>query len=310
MKTAYITHPDCLKHVMTDGHPERPQRLLAIQDQLISQQLWDFLEHFESPSVEQQALLRVHSQQHIDYIFRHAPKMGQPLFHVDPDTFMNEHTLTAVLKAAGAGTLAVDLIMEKQVDNAFCAIRPPGHHAERGKAMGFCFFNNIAVATSYALEKYNLERVAIVDFDVHHGNGTEDIFENDPRVLVCSSYEHPLYPYTGRPTIPGHLINSPLKRGSAGAEFRMAVEKEWLPELEAFKPQFIFISAGFDAHWEDDMAQLQLNDTDYAWVTRKITQVASQYAKNHIVSMLEGGYALNALGRSVEQHIRVLMGLD
>ena len=310
MKTAYITHPDCLKHVMTDGHPERPQRILAIQDQLISQQLWDFLEYFESPIAELQALLRVHSQQHIDYIFQHAPKTGQPLFHVDPDTFINEHTLTAALRAVGAGTMGVDLIMKKQVDNAFCAVRPPGHHAERSKAMGFCFFNNIAVAASYALDKYNLERVAIVDFDVHHGNGTEDFFENDPRVLVCSSYEHPLYPYTGRSTIPGHLINSRLKSRSAGTEFRMAVKKEWLPELEAFKPQFIFISAGFDAHWEDDMAQLQLNDTDYAWVTRKITQVASHYAENRIVSMLEGGYALNALGRSAEQHIRVLMGLD
>ena len=310
MKTAYITHPDCLKHEMSKGHPEGPQRLLAIQDQLTSQLLWDFLQHFESPSVERQALLRVHSQQHIDNIFQNAPKTGQPLFHVDPDTFMNEHTLTAALRAAGAGILAVDLVMNKQVDNAFCAIRPPGHHAESNKAMGFCFFNNIAVAASCALEKYNLERVAIVDFDVHFGNGTENIFKNDPRIMICSSYEHPLYPFADRPTIPGHLINSPLKSGSAGPEFRMAVQKEWLPELEAFKPQFIFISAGFDAHWEDDMAQLQLNETDYAWVTRKMTQIANKYAKNRIVSMLEGGYALNALGRSVEQHIRVLMGLD
>ena len=310
MKTAYITHPDCLKHEMSKGHPEGPQRLLAIQDQLTSQLLWDFLQHFESPSVERQALLRVHSQQHIDNIFQNAPKTGQPLFHVDPDTFMNEHTLTAALRAAGAGILAVDLVMNKQVDNAFCAIRPPGHHAESNKAMGFCFFNNIAVAASCALEKYNLERVAIVDFDVHFGNGTENIFKNDPRIMICSSYEHPLYPFADRPTIPGHLINSPLKSGSAGPEFRMAVQKEWLPELEAFKPQFIFISAGFDAHWEDDMAQLQLNETDYAWVTRKMTQIANKYAKNRIVSMLEGGYVLNALGRSVEQHIRVLMGLD
>ena len=310
MKTAYITHPDCLKHEMTEGHPEEPQRLFAIQDQLQSQQLWDFLQHFESPIVERQALLRAHSQQHIDSIFKNAPKIGQPLYPIDSDTFMNEHTLTAALRAAGAGTMAVDLVMNKQIDNAFCAIRPPGHHAESNKAMGFCFFNNIAVAASCALEKYNLERVAIVDFDVHFGNGTENIFKNDPRIMICSSYEHPLYPFADRPTIPGHLINSPLKSGSAGPEFRMAVQKEWLPELEAFKPQFIFISAGFDAHWEDDMAQLQLNETDYAWVTRKMTQIANKYAKNRIVSMLEGGYALNALGRSVEQHIRVLMGLD
>lgn len=310
MKTAYITHPDCLKHEMTKGHPEVPQRLLAIQDQLQSRQLWNFLEHFEPTDVKREALLRVHSRQHVDAIFQNSPQAGRPLFHIDPDTFMNEFTLSAALKAAGAGIMAVDLIMEKKIDNAFCAVRPPGHHAEHDKAMGFCFFNNIAVAAAYTLEKYNLERVAIIDFDVHHGNGTEEIFENDPRVLICSSYEHPLYPYTGRPSIPGHLINSPLKPGSTGPEFRMAVQKEWLPGLEAFKPQFIFISAGFDAHWEDDMAQLQFDETDYVWITQKIIQIAKKYSENHVISMLEGGYALNALGRSAEQHIRVLMGLD
>ena len=310
MKTAYITHPDCLKHEMTEGHPEDPQRLLAIQDQLQSQQLWDFLKHFEAPSADLQALLRVHSQQHIDNIFQYAPKPGQPLFQLDPDTLMNTHTLSAALRAAGAGVMAVDLVMEKQIDNAFCAVRPPGHHAENNKAMGFCFFNNIAVAASCALEKYNLERIAIIDFDVHFGNGTENIFKNDPRVMICSTFEHPLYPFINHSSIPGHFINSPLKSVSDGSEFRMAVQKEWLPELEAFKPQLIFISAGFDAHWEDDISQLQLNETDYAWVTQKLTDIANKYAENRIISMLEGGYALSALGRSVEQHIRVLMGLD
>jgi acetoin utilization deacetylase AcuC-like enzyme len=310
MKTAYITHPDCLKHEMTKGHPEEPARLTAIQDQLQSQQLWDFLEHYEPQDVSRKALLRVHTQQHIDNLFKNAPQVGQPLFHADPDTFMNEHTLNAALKAAGAGTMAVDLIMDKKIDNAFCAVRPPGHHAEHNQPMGFCFFNNIAVAAAHALEKYKLERIAIIDFDVHHGNGTEDIFENDPRVMVCSSYEHPLYPYSGRPTVPGHLINCPLKPGSAGPEFRMAVQKEWLPELETFQPQFIFISAGFDAHWQDDMAQLQLNEPDYRWVTQKMAQIAQTHAEGRIVSMLEGGYILDALARSAEQHIRILMGLD
>jgi len=310
MKTAYITHPDCLKHEMIPGHPEEPARLQAIQDQLQSQQLWDFLEHFEPTDASQESLLRVHTQQQIDHLFENAPQAGQPLFHVDPDTYMNEHTLNAALKAAGAGVMAVDLIMEKKIDNAFCAVRPPGHHAEHDSGMGFCFFNNIAVAAAHALEKYNLERVAIIDFDVHFGNGTEDIFENDPRLIICSSYEHALYPYDGRPTVPGHLINSPLKPGSAGPEFRMAVQKDWLPELEAFKPQFIFISAGFDAHWQDDMAQLQLNESDYQWVTRKMVEIAEKYSEGRIVSMLEGGYVLDALGRSAEQHIRVLMGLD
>jgi acetoin utilization deacetylase AcuC-like enzyme len=295
---------------MTKGHPEEPARLTAIQDQLQSQQLWDFLEHYEPQDVSRKALLRVHTQQHIDNLFKNAPQVGQPLFHADPDTFMNEHTLNAALKAAGAGTMAVDLIMDKKIDNAFCAVRPPGHHAEHNQPMGFCFFNNIAVAAAHALEKYKLERIAIIDFDVHHGNGTEDIFENDPRVMVCSSYEHPLYPYSGRPTVPGHLINCPLKPGSAGPEFRMAVQKEWLPELETFQPQFIFISAGFDAHWQDDMAQLQLNEPDYRWVTQKMAQIAQTHAEGRIVSMLEGGYILDALARSAEQHIRILMGLD
>lgn len=310
MRTAYITHPDCLKHEMTQGHPEEPARLLAIQEQLQSQQLWDFLEHFEPTDASQEALLRVHTQQHIDNLFNNAPQAGQPLFHVDPDTFMNAHSLNAALKAAGAGTMAVDLIMEKKIDNAFCAVRPPGHHAERDKGMGFCLFNNIALAAAHALEEHNLERVAIVDFDVHHGNGTEDIFGDDPRVLVCSTYEHPLYPYSSRPSIPGHLVNCPLKSGSAGPEFRMAVQKEWLPELEAFKPQFIFISAGFDAHWQDDIAQLQFNESDYGWVTRKMRKIADNYSEGRIVSMLEGGYVLDALGRCAEQHIRALMGLD
>lgn len=310
MKTAYITHPDCLKHEMTKGHPEEPARIIAIQEQLQSRQLWDFLEHFEAPTVDRQALLRVHTKRHIDHLFKNSPLSGQPLFRTDPDTFMNEHSLDAALKAAGAGVMAVDLVMEKKVDNAFCAVRPPGHHAERDQAMGFCFFNNIAVAAAHALEKYHLERVAIIDFDVHHGNGSEDIFENDERVMVCSSYEHPLYPHSGRPTVPGHLINCPLNSGSAGPEFRMAVQKEWLPALEAFQPQFIFISAGFDAHWQDDMAQLQLNESDYRWVTQKIAQIAHRYADDRIVSMLEGGYVVDALARSAEQHIRVLMGLD
>lgn len=310
MKTAYISHPDCLKHKMIEGHPEEARRLLVIKDQLQKQQLWDFLEHYEAPRAEQQSLLRVHSQRHINHLFNHSPSKGEALYHVDPDTFMNEYSLDAALRAAGAGLMAVDLVVKNDVDNAFCAVRPPGHHAEHGKAMGFCLFNNIAVAAAYALEHYKFERVAIIDFDVHHGNGTEDIFENDARVMICSSYEHPLYPFSGRPTIPKHIINSPLKSGSTGAEFRKAIEKEWLPELNAFQPQIIFISAGFDAHWADDIAQLQLTDADYAWVTKELVHVAKKYAEGRIVSMLEGGYALSVLGRSVEQHIRTLMELD
>ena len=309
MNTGYITHPDCLKHEMFEGHPEEPGRLLAIQNQLQSKQLWDFLEHFEPTEVKRDSLLSVHSKQHVDRIFENAPKAGEARFHVDPDTFMNEHSLAAALQAAGAGTMSVDLIMQNKVDNAFCAVRPPGHHAEKNDAMGFCLFNNIAVAAAYALEKYNLQRVAIIDFDVHFGNGTEDIFKDDKRVMICSSYEHPLYPYSGLPTVPGHMINCPLDAGAGGKEFREAVEQHWLPELEAFKPEFIFISAGFDAHWEDDMAQLQLHEEDYAWVTAKLMDVANKHADNRLVSMLEGGYVLPALARATEAHIRTLMAL-
>ena len=248
-------------------------------------------------------------QRHIAHLFKNPPQPRQPLFHTDPDTFMNEHSLDAALKAAGAGVMEL-ISLWKKLDNAFCAVRPSGHHAERDQAMGFCFFNNISIAAAHALEKYHLERVAIIDFDVHHGNGSEDIFENNERIMVCSSNEHTLYPYSGRPTVLRHLINCPLSPGSAGPEFRMVVQKECLPALEAFQPQFIFISAGFDAHWQDGMAQLQLNESDYRWVTQKIAEIAHKHAGGRIVSMLEGGYFLDSLGRSAEQHIRVLMGLD
>ena len=310
MRTAYITHADLIKHDMGEGHPERANRLNAIQDQLKLKQLWDLLEHIEAPDVEQAALLQVHSQQHIDYIVNNAPRSGPTLFQTDSDTFMNEHSLSAALKAAGASTTAVDLIMNKQIDNAFCAVRPPGHHAERSSSMGFCFFNNIAVAAAHALDKYKLDRVAIVDFDAHQGNGTQNIFEADDRVLFCSSYEHPLFPFSNSPSIPNKLINTPLKSGSTGADFRAQVQQHWLPALHAFKPQFIFISAGFDAHWEDDIATLCFQDQDFAWITQEMMAIARRYSHNRIMSVLEGGYALKALGRSAEQHIRTLMELN
>lgn len=310
MTTAYITHPDCLKHDMFYGHPECAQRLVAIEDYLKVKQRWDFLQHVEAKVASEQQLLLAHSQQHLDAIYGCSPEPGQAAQPIDPDTYMNEHTLSAALKSAGSGVQAVDLIMQGKVDNAFCAVRPPGHHAERDKAMGFCFFNNIAITAAYVMEHYDIERVAIIDFDVHHGNGTENIFRNNSQVLICSSYEHPMYPYSGCHTEAGHIINSRLESGANGTDFRRAVENEWLPELEKFEPQFILISAGFDAHEEDEIAQLKFTDADYLWVTQQIRDVANKHAQGRIVSMLEGGYSLDALARSTERHISVLMGLD
>ena len=307
MRTAYITHPVCLQHEMIEGHPECPERIGAIQDRLISAGLFDFLRHYDATKASRKQLTRVHHKGHIDKILSSSPKEG--LFHLDPDTYMNPHTADAALYSAGAVVMATDLVVKGEMDSAFCCVRPPGHHAERGEAMGFCFFNNVAVGAAHALEKHHLKRVAVVDFDVHHGNGTEDIFEGDRRVMVCSSYQHPLFPYSGRPTVEGHLINVELKAGATGKEFRAAIEQQWLQQLHAFQPQMVFVSAGFDAHREDDMAGLSLMETDYTWVTQRIMEVAAEHAENRIVSVLEGGYALQALGRSAAAHVRALMKL-
>jgi acetoin utilization deacetylase AcuC-like enzyme len=307
LHTAFITHADCLKHEMMPEHPECPERLRAIEDQLLAVGLFDFLRYMEAPKATVDQLARVHDREYIKGIFNLSPMQG--LVQIDGDTAMNSGTLNAALRAAGAAVLAADQVMDGQVDNAFCAIRPPGHHAERRQAMGFCFFNNAAVGAAHALEVHGLDRVAIVDFDVHHGNGTEEIFNYDTRVMVCSCYQHPFYPYTGMETVDGHFINVPLTAGSIGGDFRQAVETQWMPQLVRFRPQMIFVSAGFDAHYEDDMAELNLGESDYAWITHRIMEIAERFAEKRIVSVLEGGYALHALGRSVTSHIRVLMQL-
>lgn len=306
MRTAFISHADCLKHEMIDGHPECPERLHAIQDQLVRSGIFDYLRHYEAPLASIEQLAHAHDMLYVDEILARSPREG--LAHIDPDTYMNPHTANAARRAAGAVILGTDLVMGHEVENAFCCVRPPGHHAERRQAMGFCFFNNIAVGAYHALNEYGLERVAVVDFDVHHGNGTEDIFDDDPRVMVCSAYQHPFYPFSGRDTVPGHLINVPKGRGLLSREFREAIEKHWLPPLDAFQPRMIFISAGFDGHHEDDMAQWNLIESDYAWITREVMKLAERHADNRIVSTLEGGYALSALGRSVTAHLKALMG--
>nr|VFK14420.1 MAG: Acetoin utilization deacetylase AcuC [Candidatus Kentron sp. LPFa] len=307
MRTAYISHTDCLRHEMIEGHPECPERIGAIEDRLLATGIFDFLQHYNAPSATTWQLRRVHKKEHVRKILSGSPKEG--LSHIDPDTYMNPHTTHAARHAAGAAVLATNLVIHGKVDNAFCCVRPPGHHAERNAAMGFCFFNNVAVGAAHALTRHRLERVAILDFDVHHGNGTEDIFEDNKRVMVCSAYQHPFYPYSGRPTVEGRLINVEIPAGASGKEFRQALAERWFPQLHAFQPQMIFISAGFDAHAEDDMAELHLSEPDYVWITQEIMALAEKYAENRIVSVLEGGYNLHALGRSVAAHIKTLMRL-
>lgn len=307
MKTAYLTHPSSLKHNMGAGHPECPARIQAIEDQLIASGLMPFLDRQEAPAASKEQLQRVHSIDYIETIFRASPSNG--LVYLDADTAMNPYSLAAALHAAGATVKAVDLVMSGQNENAFCNIRPPGHHAGHNSAAGFCIFNNVAVAAAHALENYGLSRVAIADFDVHHGNGTDEIFNDDSRVMLCSTFRHPYYPYEGVDSGNEHIINVPLAAGATGAQFRTAVTEKWLPALERFKPQLLLISAGFDAHQEDDMGGLTLREADYAWITEILKSTAIHYTRGRIVSTLEGGYALHALGRSVLAHIKVLGGL-
>jgi acetoin utilization deacetylase AcuC-like enzyme len=302
--TAFITHRDCHLHEMGSFHPECPARLSAISDHMIAQGLDPYFVYHDAPLATFEQLLRVHSVAHLERLKRSSPELG--LFHLDPDTVMNPYTWQAALRSAGAGVLAVDLVMAGEVQNAFCAIRPPGHHCERANAMGFCFFNNIAVAAAHALNAHKLSRVAIIDFDVHHGNGTEDCFKGNEQVLMASIFQHPFYPYSGAENQANNMLNVPLAGGAGGDEFRVAVNDVWLPRLREFKPEMIFISAGFDAHYEDDMGNMRLFEKDYTWVTEQLKQIADESCGGRIVSMLEGGYSLSALARSVAAHIRVL----
>jgi len=307
MPTALVHHRDCTLHDMGAHHPECPARLTVIEDHLLATGILGHLVDVDAPAATREQLLRVHDPDYVDAIEASVPKRG--LIHLDPDTAMNPHSHHAALRAAGAVIKATDMVMSGEVENAFCNVRPPGHHAERARAMGFCFFNNVAVGAAHALERHGLERVAIVDFDVHHGNGTEDIFRDDPRVMMVSTFQHPFYPYGGGEGRSERMVNIPLAAYSGGGQFREAVEKHWLPALGRFKPEMIFVSAGFDAHRDDDMASLSLVESDYAWVTGRIKEIAEQHGKGRMVSTLEGGYELTALARSVAEHIRVLSGL-
>ncbi|MGE4329155.1 histone deacetylase family protein [Diaphorobacter sp.] len=315
-KTGFFTHRDCSMHEMGPGHPECPARLDAIHDRLLVSGVADLLDHREAPPAPLADLELAHDRMHIaalrglsDWLIEEELAGGPPLVQVDTDTSMNRHTWKAALRSAGAALAATDAVIAGELENAFCSVRPPGHHATRTKAMGFCFFNNVAVAAKYALQRHNLKRVAVVDFDVHHGNGTEDILAGDERALMVSIFQHPFYPYSGDQNPAPNMLNVPVPAYTKGMDVRDIVEMMWIPRLEAFKPEMIFISAGFDAHRDDDMGQLSLNEQDYTWITMRIKDVARRFSGGRIVSCLEGGYVMGPLARSVEAHVRVLADL-
>ncbi len=302
---AFIAHPACRLHQMVPGHAEQPARVTVIPEELRARGLYDLLDHYEAPRVTEEQLARAHPAEYIEHIRSRAPTAGLEI--LDPDTAMCPETVEAALRAAGANVLAVDLVMSGRARRAFCNVRPPGHHAERSRAMGFCLFNNVAVGVAHALERHGLERVAILDFDVHLGNGTEDIFRDDQRVLLCSLFQYPLYPDMNPASVPGRIVNCPLPEGSGSPEFRAAVTEHWLPALESFAPQMVFVSAGFDAHAADPLAQMRLATDDYTWITHAACTVANRHSSGRIVSTLEGGYDLKALASSGAAHIERLM---
>ena len=298
---------------MGSGHPECPDRLSAIQDRLLISGVGDALDRREAPPAAIADLELAHGRMYVaalrgltDSLREEIAAGGPSHAQIDPDTSLNIHTWDAALSAAGAALAATDAVMAGELENAFCSVRPPGHHACRDKAMGFCFLNNVAIAARYALERHGLKRVAIVDFDVHHGNGTENIIARDQRILMVSFFQHPFYPEGGSRSPASNLVNVPVPAYTKGPQVRELIETFWLPRLEAYQPEMVFISAGFDAHRSDEMGQMGLVEEDYAWITQRIKTVAQRYAKGRIVSCLEGGYNLEALALSVEAHIRVL----
>ena len=302
MVTAVISHDDCYDHVTPPGHPEQVARLDAVAVGLEGLDV----QRIVAPMAADDDLLRAHPKAHVDAVKVAAPEDGWR--SLDADTHMSVGSLAAAYRAAGAAVRAVDLVMSGEVGNAFCATRPPGHHAERETAMGFCFFGNVAIAAKHALDHHGLKRVAILDFDVHHGNGTQDLVEEDARILFCSSHQSPLYPGTGaaHETGVGNVLNVPLPDGTGSKRFRDAWEREILPRVDAFKPEMVIISAGFDAHKADPLAGMMLETADFAWVTEQICDLADRHCEGRVVSALEGGYDLAALGESVAAHVAVL----
>ena len=306
MNFGVISHHKCSRHTMGEYHPESPARLDAIQDQFIRSGMEYIIRQIDATPIDRSLLSLAHDEGYIDYIYSNAPTEG--VFRIDDDTSMNGNTLEAALLSAGAAKDAVDLVMKGELASAFCVTRPPGHHAERDKGMGFCIFNNIAIASEYVKKHYGLKRVAILDFDVHHGNGTENIVKDKKGTLFCSSYQYPFYPFEMTESDKPPIINTPLPATTKGMDFREAISDKWLPQLEKFKPEFIFVSAGFDAHIEDEMSQVSLTEADYHWISEQVKTLADKYAKGRVVSVLEGGYALSALGRCAVAHVKGLIG--
>jgi acetoin utilization deacetylase AcuC-like enzyme len=303
--TALITHAVCLEHEMGPHHPESPARLRAVLGALDAAGLVKQMEQVEAPAASKEQIARAHLADYVEAIFEAAPTHDYA--YLDQDTSMNVYSLQAAQRAAGAVVEGVDRVMNGRNRNAFCAVRPCGHHATFDHAMGFCIFNNVAVGARHALEIHGLSRVAILDFDVHHGNGTEDIFHDDPRVMLCSSFQHPYYPGTGADTGNAHIIPTPLPARTGSAAFRRAIANSWFPALDEFKPELVIVSAGFDAHKDDPLAYLELVEDDYEWITGEILSMADRHAEGRIVSALEGGYNLHALGKSAVAHVRALI---
>jgi acetoin utilization deacetylase AcuC-like enzyme len=307
MTITIIGSPSCALHNMDADHPEHPSRMHSINDQIMSSGLELVVRFADAHPAHFDDLLLAHDKAFVQNIFDKAPTQKDERVWIDDDTIMMEHTLKAALHSAGSGITAVDMVMAGETQSAFCLVRPPGHHAGRANSAGFCLFNNVAIAALHALEHRGLERVAIIDFDVHHGDGTQNIFENDDRVLFCSSFQHPFYPFTGdRPTRSG-IVNVPIPAGTRGAEYREMVN-HWWQVLDDFAPQMIFVSAGFDAHAQDELAHLRLVEDDYTWLTQHIKIAADKHCQGRIISLLEGGYALSALSRSAVAHIKALLG--
>jgi acetoin utilization deacetylase AcuC-like enzyme len=323
-KTAYFTHPDSLRHEMGRGHPECPERIKAIEAKMESSGLNARVERRTAPEATLEQLALAHTASHVADTYEAAIELveqfdsqgeggGMRYLPLDPDTTLNPYSWGAATGAAGAVIAATDAVMRGSaaggVDNAFCAVRPPGHHATRGRSMGFCFFNQVAIGVKYALQAYGLTRVAVVDFDVHHGNGTEDILSGDDRVLMCGIFQHPFYPHSGTGNVASNMLNLPIPARTSGAAICEQIKEGWLPALDAWQPQIIFISAGFDAHKDDDLGQLGMTERDYVWITQELMKIADKHAQGRMVSSLEGGYNLNALANSVIAHVNTLVDM-